>query len=853
MSNNKSNSPFFAIGQGINNLLDYEMIARAGAPRNFLGTAIGAVGSLISRLDFSEMVKSDKEKIDDSEVDTTLTEEELRQETEDADRALQEIQDEEDEALLDDIINNSKKVNVTTDATGGGGDLPAYKKAYGGFSTTKQTNYDNLAKKAGFNSGYDYYVNEQENLSAEAKAAKESVRDYAKKYLGEGVTFDENNPDHKKGYEKSEFYNPLGITGGKSNVKPKKTFTDEEVKNMENKAIVGNTIEAMQNTFDKEITGNVDGGQNLLFGGGVTGFGDGLSFDSGGSSPTSGDKLIKQGSDTLEEGDFGYDFVNKKGVSEGGRYTRQQLVNLANIIRNLRGIDTKAIIQANKKGSPKKRLRPEILEIIEDSRYKRKGKDDTKLHRIGYFLRSPFYQTKNRPYKLLSKVAETPGDAFSLLPGPAGMGINPATQAYNAVIESENYRRKVENQFDEDLTKQVTSLDVDLSGSNITGQQRQDLLDLSLNNKKQLSEAFQKYADGKMSKAEYEMLKSNLLAEVNTLSSDLGLIKTKAQDYLNKKDNIDLAASNPLYADFFETAIRNPDSIRIVEIDGKKYFKGTTNAGQDFKIEVGAISNGDASFLLTEKADATSYIKNALGAMKSYVVETQTATGFGEKQLQDNTQMVDGKLVKSKIRTIGENSLIANLKQNPDNVRSLLAQYRGINYEAYQTLINQDIDGDGKVSSKEIQQNENMLLGQLAEELYDEFVGPQYNPQTRTTQRNTQRRGSGGSGGKLTAAERKLIAIKQRFDALPVLSDASFSLYNSQLDPKRFVLKKDDKGFFIGDIAKKTRIDIPENPVEAKRLIASYAGLQGYNPNMQINTSGNSSTSMLDEAPHNNQ
>ena len=59
MSNNKSNSPFFAIGQGINNLLDYEMIARAGAPRNFLGTAIGAVGSLISRLDFSQMSKED--------------------------------------------------------------------------------------------------------------------------------------------------------------------------------------------------------------------------------------------------------------------------------------------------------------------------------------------------------------------------------------------------------------------------------------------------------------------------------------------------------------------------------------------------------------------------------------------------------------------------------------------------------------------------------------------------------------------------------------------------------------------------------------------------------------------------
>ena len=828
MSNNKSNSPFFAIGQGINQLLDYQMIARAGAPRNFLGTAIGAVGSLISRLDFSEMTKDDREPVKVLETDIKKVVE-PGSVTTDKDGKI--VVEKLDIPPVAPPKGYNKKVNVTTDATGGG-NLAAYKKAFGGFSKRKQKNYNKLAKKAGFNSGYDYYVNEQENLSAEAKEAKESVRNYAKKYLGEGVTFDENNPDHKKGYEKSEFYNPLGISGGKSNIKPKKTFTDEEVRNMENRAIIGNTIEALQNTFDKEITGNVDGGENLLFSGGVTGFGDGLSFDSGGSSPTSGDKLIKQGSDTLEEGDFGYDFVNKKGVSEGGRYTRQQLVNLANLIGNM--LPTKEeFLYGNKKGSPKKRLRPEILEIIEDSRYKRKGKDDTKLHRIGYFLRSPFYQTKNRPYKLLSKVAETPGDAFSLLPG----GINPATQAYNAVIESENYRRKVENEFDEDLTKQVTSLDVDLSGSNITGQQRQDLLDLSLNNKKQLSEAFQKYADGKMSKAEYEMLKSNLLAEVNTLSSDLGLIKTKAEDYLNKKDNIDLAASNPLYADFFETAIRNPDSIRIVEIDGKKYFKGTTNAGQDFKIEVGAISNGDASFLLTEKADATSYIKNALGAMQTYVVETQTATGFGEKQLQDNTQMVDGKLVKSKIRTIGENSLIANLKQNPDNIRSLLAQYRGINYEAYQTLINQDIDGDGKVSSKEIQQNENMLLGQLAEELYDEFVAPQYNPRTKTTQRNTTR--GGGSGGRGTAAERNRQLLGQLIGNLPPVSVENGELssaYQTFLQTK-YKTKIENGKLIIGDGKNKIE-EISLTDPNFKARFSKYAALPSYY-NIQNNTGNN--------------
>jgi hypothetical protein len=195
------------------------------------------------------------------------------------------------------------------------------------------------------------------------------------------------------------------------------------------------------------------------------------------------------------------------------------------------------------------------------------------------------------------------------------------------------------------------------------------------------------------------MLKTNLLAEVNTLSSDLGLIKAKAADFLKNKDNIDLAASDPEVADFYQTAIKNPDSIRIVEINGIKYFKGTTNGGKDFQIEVGAISNGDASFLLTEKADATAFVKNALTTMQNFVIEGKTKLGMGEFQLQDNTEMVDGKLVKSRIRTIGENKLIADLKQNQDMTRSLLAQYRGINYEGYQTLINQDRDGDGETTS----------------------------------------------------------------------------------------------------------------------------------------------------------
>ena len=568
MSNNKSNSPFFAIGQGINQLLDYRMIARAGAPRNFLGTAIGAVGSLVSRLDFSEMMKSDNEKSDDTEKDETqkaldtlmdginegLEDEKITE--------IVEVEDYEDEeyaeSLLDDILKNKNKVNVTTSSTKGDGD--------GGKRPDGMPDADmNTGKGGGITN------TQKKNLIAQMQ--------FRKKLL--------TGDDPIAGFD------DMGLP-----IKAEDVNYEGDPINIQAK------LEAPE----------------------------GFYYDKDGNLKPLG--LIARGAGQAANF-FGKVFTDMTTV--GNRYD---------------GLKTPT--------SSVKRLRPEILEIIEDSRYKRKGKDDTKLHRVGYFLRSPFYQTKNRPYKELAKVAETPGDAFSLLPG----GINPATQAYNAVIESENYRRKIENEFDEDLTKEISSLNVDLTKANVSGQQRQDLLDLSLNNKKQLSEAFQKYADGKMSKSEYEMLKTNLLAEVNTLSSDLGLIKAKAADFLKNKDNIDLAASDPEVADFYQTAIKNPDSIRIVEINGTKYFKGTTNGGKDFQIEVGAISNGDASFLLTEKADPTKFISGALNAMTGFVVEGKTAMGMGEMQLPDDTKMVDGKLVKSKIRTIGENSLVANLSQN---------------------------------------------------------------------------------------------------------------------------------------------------------------------------------------------
>tara|TARA_B100000902_G_scaffold322064_1_gene315221 strand:+ start:10495 stop:12687 length:2193 start_codon:yes stop_codon:yes gene_type:complete len=686
MSNNKSNSPFFAIGQGINQLLDYQMIAAAGAPRNFLGLAIGNIGSHISRLDFSEMTK-------DKETPAEL-----------------------------------KSVGMGEEYEGFGG-------SYG-----KEYDFGAEDPFADLNKFYFLTNKGKEKVTTASTKGGENV---------EEVEEEDPSFNLKYGFDESN-QNAPGINVGSGN-------TGFDTNQMKNK--IGDPNQQLKNEqFFKSL--------NLKY-----------------------DKIKK-------DGKVDFNKILQEEKEKQKKRKEDKLFGKSKYLRNF------------KKGLP--RLKPEILDIIENSRYKRKGKDDTKLHRIGYFARSPFYKTDGKSFNMLAKVAETPGDAFSgLLPN----GKNPAIQAYNAVIESENYRRKIKNDFDEDLTAELDTLNVDMTKANITGQQREDLLKLSLNSKKELSGAFQKYAEGKIGKLEYETIKSKLLNEVGMLSSDLGLIKSKAADFLKNKDKIDLEASNPEVADFYQTAIKNPDSLRVDTIGGKKYFIGTTRGGKDFKIEVGAISNGDAGFLLTEKADATTYVKNALTTMQNATIEGQTPLGIGQMQQVDNTTTDEnGNLVKSNIRKIGENKLIADFKQNPDMVRSLLAQYRGINYEAYQGLINKDTDGDGIINSDEIRSNEEGLLTQLAEEMYDEFVSPQYNPKSKTTKMST----SGGKGGASTQKERDRLRFTKAWDAAPLPTPENvLGQYGNLINKQKYRIYQNKKGEY-GIVSATSGKGIPGSKIDFK-------------------------------------
>ena len=744
MSKNKSNSPFFAIGQGIDNILDYASISRAGQPTNFLGNAIYKVGEIIAELDFEKFKKP-----------AGLTE-----------------QDKLDSETRDFFAEEGKKIP------------------------------DGLKPKVEMlKSDVDISLKPLKPRPKPTKAVGKATQEIIEetKPIIPTVQSRTTSPTLEPGTEGTEGYKvdlQLGDIAAKQKrdaliqkIAREKDISIEEA----NDIVLKNEAEARKLKLQQEA-GNITVSSSDLM--------------SLGGTPTA-----------------------TSGVAGGSM----------------------SLGEAIKAGNPgfapssNNRLKPEILEIIEASRYNRTGSDDTPLHRMAYALNSPYLRTDGKSYKYLRELTQPSASAqaasisksrffsdFGLGPGSFNIGI----ENFNRQVKKENYKRQVQNDFDEDLTKEINTLNVDLDKANVDGRQRQDLLDFSLKKKKDLSVAFQDYTNGNMSKQEYELLKTSLNNEVNTLASDLGILKTKAQDYLKNKDNIDLRASDPEMADFYETLIKNPNNIRLKEINGRSYFTGLTNSGKSMKIEVGSLTNGDASFMLTGKADPATYITGALKSMQSYTEEMKTKFGQGVGQLKDDTQRdSNGNIItKSKIREIGENKFLAEFRQDPDIVRSLLSQVRGIDFDGYQTLINQDRNKDGKTDSTEIKQNEEEIMKQLAEEMYDQFVSPQYNPKTETKSRTSTAGGrSGGGGGRGTQGERERFILGQLINQLPEKPTAeNFKQFADYLDTNEINYDKNalkEGKLIIGKKGKKMdEIDFTDPGFKTK--FSKFATLPAFiNPN----------------------
>ena len=765
MSKNKSNSPFFAIGQGIDNILDYASIARAGQPTNFLGNAVYKIGEIIAELDFDKFKKP-----------AGLTEQDK------LDSETREFFAEEGEKIPDELKPKVEMLKSDVDIS-----IKPLKPR------PKPTKAVNKNK--------DKIIEETKTIipTVQSRTASPTTNEQvvidSKGTIGtiqgtEGYTFDPMLGDIAVKQERERKLNALAKEKDISLEEANDILLkeEEEQRRQEN-------LKNMPTITSADLMPNVPLGSSYTA-----------------TSEVAGDSEIEIDSGFRGGPRLSRSFIDKVNSFFGG-------------------------------GSSNNRLKPEILEIIEASRYNKTGSDDTPLHRMAYALNSPYLRTDGKSYKYLRELTQPSASAqaasvsksrffsdFGLGPGSFNLGI----ENFNRQIKKENYKRQVQNDFDEDLTKEINTLNVDLDKANVDGRQRQDLLDFSLKKKKDLSVAFQDYTNGNMSKQEYELLKTSLNNEVNTLASDLGILKTKAQDYLKNKDNIDLRASDPEMADFYETLIKNPNNIRLKEINGRSYFTGLTNSGKSMKIEVGSLTNGDASFMLTGKADPATYITGALKSMQGYTEEMKTKFGQGVGQLKDDTQRdSNGNIItKSKIRQIGENKFLADFRQDPDIVRSLLSQVRGIDFDGYQTLINQDRNKDGKTDSTEIKQNEEEIMKQLAEEMYDQFVSPQYNPKTETKSRTSTAGSRSGGGGRGTQGERERFVLGQLINQLPQTPTAeNFKQFEDYLNTNEINYTVKDGKLIIGKKGKKMdEIDFTDPGFKTK--FSKFATLPAFvNPN----------------------
>ena len=205
-------------------------------------------------------------------------------------------------------------------------------------------------------------------------------------------------------------------------------------------------------------------------------------------------------------------YLKRKGIS-GGNVTGMPATTSVNQITT----DVNSLL------SPGNRLKPEVLKILDGARYKNKGKDDTPLHRVAHVTNSPYLRTDNVDYRQMRQATA---------PGYTGEIGKAAIEGYNLVIDKYNYDQAVKADYEEELEDQMGSLNVEADF--LTDQARQDYLELSMGKKKRLNEAFNSYANGDISKLDYENVKANLVSELQAAAATRTNITNSIKDFIER-------------------------------------------------------------------------------------------------------------------------------------------------------------------------------------------------------------------------------------------------------------------------------------------------------------------------------
>ena len=429
-----------------------------------------------------------------------------------------------------------------------------------------------------------------------------------------------------------------------------------------------------------------------------------------------------------------------------------------------------AKLQLNrKKDSPLERVKreqPEIFEALKGLRYTRRGDDDSPLFRAAHISSSPFVKTDKLDYRQMRK---------AVIPEYAKRLGGAAAAGYNLVIDKYNYDQKVKADYDEELEDQMGSLNVDAEF--VGAESRAKYMEVSMQKKKELSNAFNEYANGNLSKLDYENLKTKLYSDVNNIAQAGSNLTKLRQDFLDKKGTFDIDASDSEMVDFYNTLEKNPDNLTVATIDGVDYITGQTKGGKDIKVPASKIANGTAGFRLVEKVSLSPIISGAVKSINTNGQRTiKTEFGYGTASA-----------TPEKAEEIGVATIKASLAANENDLRSAMAQIYGVDHTAYQSFI-----GDNPEANK------SEMLQDAAEHLYRTQVRDLVFEKEKTTRFVTQQQ----QGGKLTAAERQARQLSQSIGKLPTPTESNFNQYKSFIDPK-YDYKIDDGKLLIGLKGKK--------------------------------------------------
>ena len=472
-----------------------------------------------------------------------------------------------------------------------------------------------------------------------------------------------------------------------------------------------------------------------------------------------------------------------------GKFNRGEEKAYAEYRKKKTGIDIDTIPYSD---TPMGRLNPKVLNLLNPFRYSKVGIKDTPFRRVVHAVSSPVLKTEGLNYRQIKR-AVMPGYAQGRLGSAAAEGFNLVADAYN-------YSQAVKAEYDKELDDEFGELDVDATFTD--NQSRQDYLNLALQKKQELAKGFNDYARGKMSKLEYENLKTSLVSDIQNIAG----VKTKLTDlrktFQENKDNYDVAASKPQMVDFYNTLDKYPQRLSIKNLDGVDRIVGSTIGGKEISVPVSDIANGTAGFRLAKKESLDGIVAGADKAVndfnkgKEYV---KTEFGFGTQDITPD-----------KAKEVAVNHIKGVLASDKDKLRSYMSQLGGVDYNMYNELLDQ-----GNLPDE--------FLTDAANDLYQQRLAPFYQPQTQTT-RFQQNQGGGAS----TAGEREKARIRKQFNSMGPLTEDTKLAYQNTL-PTNYTISKDEKGYFIGDKKSGNITErLSSDPKTSKGQIAKYAGLPGY-------------------------